>query len=187
MVGVCYFTNKCSQLPQLTFIFFLARLDADGNEIPSEEEEEIERLRAESRVRAQNRPRTYVTAPTPGVEVRPSLNNLHAFIPDTRTATSPDEDLDFDHDDNPPRVHLGPHDPRVFYGSAPGVQQHASTSRTSRTQPNVSDQKHIPPSRPFYVNPLPMPLEEMVQVRKPSKNDRSRVIRLSEHTIFAGR
>lgn len=180
------------EFSHLTWVFCTARLDADGNEIPSDEEEEIERIRAEDRVRAQNHPRPLVAAPTQGIEVRPRLHSLHSPMPNTRTGISPDEDLTFDAD-NPPRVHLGPHDSRASYGNVldsaitvDSPRRYASTSRSSRRQPKPVEQ-YTPPARPFCANPLPMPLEEMVPVRKSNKNDPPRVVIVSERAIFAGR
>jgi hypothetical protein len=113
-------------------------------------------------------------------------------MPNTRTGMSHYEDSIFDAD-NPPRVHLGPYDPRTFYGSVADPVATVDNPRRDSSAPFLPSQpkvteKYMTSALPFCANPLPMPLDDMVpSARKSNKNDRSRAIRVSERPIFAGR
>ncbi|KXN87561.1 hypothetical protein AN958_08495 [Leucoagaricus sp. SymC.cos] len=114
-----------------------ARLDLDGNEIPSDEEEEFERSRADSRIRATRRAQILASmAQTTGIPV-----------PTT-----------------PP-----PQGPTIYQNIKPPV--------VLRHDPSLS----YPAD---FVNPLPMPLSEMVNSRKTVKRKSTL---LPRNIIMAGR
>lgn len=116
-----------------------ARLDLDGNEIPSDEEEEYERLRADSRRRATRRAQALASlAQTAGITLP---------VP----ATPPPQELTIYQNINPPVVLR--HDPSLSYPAD-------------------------------FVNPLPMPISEMVDS---GKNTKRKPILLPRHAIIAGR
>ncbi|KAJ7655297.1 hypothetical protein DFH06DRAFT_1202163 [Mycena polygramma] len=165
-----------------------ARLDANGNAIPSEEEEELERNRAEYRVRALYQARAAAATVASRAELRhaqssfdvpphPDADNLAAFADlITRTSVSPD--------DYPSRE-----------TASPRVRLNAVTAQRSgfgTVMDSVLAVDNRPPrdnfygsTTPFVVDPLPIPLSEMM----PSKNEKGRVmgIRVSRNAGLAGR
>lgn len=139
-----------------------ARLDPDGNEIPSDEEEELERVRAELRVNAQY----------------PSRGPLHSNI------TVPHEYESTLRADNLPRSGLDLVDPDLSWSS--GNTPDLVPTVASRIEPPV----HQPVSQlsPFCVNPLPMPVESMVMCSKKVQRDNClRTIIVARHASLAGR
>lgn len=114
-----------------------ARLDLDGNEIPSDEEEEVERVRTESRIRASQR--------------------SHNFAPVVQTANM---------------TTLSAPPPRQLT-----IYQNIKPPVVLRHEPSLS----YPAD---FVNPLPMPLSEMVDQ---GKNAQRKATLLPRHTIVAGR
>ncbi|KAJ3575911.1 hypothetical protein NP233_g775 [Leucocoprinus birnbaumii] len=116
-----------------------ARLDLDGNEIPSDEEEEFERLRSDSRMRATRRAQALASiAQSAGITLP---------IPAT-----------------PP-----PQEPTIYQSIKPPV--------VLRHDPSLS----YPAD---FVNPLPMPISEMVDTGKTPKH---KPLLLPRHAIMAGR
>ncbi|KAF9454970.1 hypothetical protein P691DRAFT_654626 [Macrolepiota fuliginosa MF-IS2] len=113
-----------------------ARLDLDGNEIPSDEEEEVERIRTESRMRASQRTQTLITS---------------ISLPGNMTPTPPPRELNIYQNIKPPVVLR--HDPSLSYPAD-------------------------------FVNPLPMPLSEMVDSGEKPKRQATL---LPRHIIVAGR
>ncbi|KAF7306495.1 hypothetical protein MIND_00440800 [Mycena indigotica] len=149
-----------------------ARLDQDGNAIPSDEEEELERERAEYRVRAMQQTR----------EANPDAWSLA-----TRPTVSHDEDGQLS---RVPRVHLnaGPGvvlPPRTGYGSVLDsvLAVDNRRSRASRVR-NIPTDVPYGSAEPFVVNPLPMPL--------PLNKGKGKAVngpgmRVSSGAAFAGR
>lgn len=163
----------------LIFRSFAARLDPDGNEIPSDEEEELERVRAEYRIQAQSRPRAPRVVPMGGVDARPAvLHALHA--PTTSASLMPDDD-DVS-PDGVPRVRLGPRDVGAVHGSVMDSVMTVDSLRRGMSSASLFDSV---PARPFCANPLPMPLEEMVWTAPKTKH--SRLVRIPKYASLAGR
>ncbi|RDB29033.1 hypothetical protein Hypma_015111 [Hypsizygus marmoreus] len=156
-----------------------ARLDPDGNEIPSDEEEELERVRAEYRVQAQSRPRPPNNLFGTGFDARPGLlQSLHA--PTTSTSLAPDDDADLN-EDVIPRVRLNARDSRPFVGTVMDSVIAVDTLCKDAAPAVYSS----PPVSPFCPYPLPMPLEEMVW--SAPKTRPTRVVRVHKHANLAGR
>ncbi|KAJ6604125.1 hypothetical protein DFH09DRAFT_1121727 [Mycena vulgaris] len=176
-----------------------ARLDHDGNAIPSDEEEELERSRAEYRVRALYQARASAAAVTSRAERRaqssidvPTLDNERSggafsnLI--TRTSVSPDDYPT--RETTSPRVRLNSRD--SVSGQRQGFGTVIDSVLAVDNRPRQAQAGSDPyttsygSSAPFVVDPLPIPLSEMM----PSKNDRmGRLtgIRVSRHAGFAGR
>ncbi|KAG5654296.1 hypothetical protein H0H81_005145 [Sphagnurus paluster] len=148
-----------------------ARLDPDGNEIPSDEEEELERMRAEYRVAAQSRPRATNTAEAPS---HSGFHNLQA----TTTSTSLTLDEGISLSQHVPRVRLNARDPRAFFGIRSNTPLLPEIRKADREEP-------LPPVTPVFCNPLPMPIEEMEW--SPPKRKPQRTVILPKHASFAGR
>ncbi|KAF5377256.1 hypothetical protein D9615_006366 [Tricholomella constricta] len=146
-----------------------ARLDADGNEIPSDEEEELERIRAEYRIQAQTRPRTYYH--TTEAQSHPGFHSLQAAT--TSTSLIPDESASIL--GSIPRVRLNVRDSRLSYES---VKQPVAAV-------DVITRKETSYSSSVFCNPLPMPIEEMVW--SPPKRKPPRVVTVPGHASLAGR
>ncbi|KAG6866262.1 hypothetical protein C0991_006849 [Blastosporella zonata] len=144
-----------------------ARLDADGNEIPSEEEEQLERARSEYRRHAQSQrsPQEYS-----------SVYTLQA--PTTSTSLTPSEGEDDPMTGPRPRVRLAARGSMDHYGSV--------MDSVAKVDANaITVEKRSPsPVVPFYPNPLPTPIEEMVWA--PPKR-KLRVNSVSKYASFAGR
>ncbi|GLB36543.1 hypothetical protein LshimejAT787_0308310 [Lyophyllum shimeji] len=151
-----------------------ARLDPDGNEIPSDEEEELERVRTEYRVWAQSRPRAPVFT-RDRVASHPGFHSLQAAT--TSTSLSPDEDTG--PPDGVPRVRLSARDHQPHYGSVMDSVITVDSVRKEQTLPGP------PFLAPFPPNPLPMPVEEMVW--SPPKRKTPRVVTIPRHASLAGR
>ncbi|KAF8973802.1 hypothetical protein BDZ97DRAFT_1912260 [Flammula alnicola] len=118
-----------------------ARLDADGNEIPPSEEEELERSRTEYRLQAlqQARRHTAVAAQTGHPEL--SAGGLYQ-----------------EHNNQ-----------RTMYGSVLDATLTVQEGRRRRSFPVSTSPSSN--SMPFYVNPLPMPLTSMTTVPEIRKED----------------
>ncbi|KAJ7022039.1 hypothetical protein C8F04DRAFT_1049311 [Mycena alexandri] len=129
-----------------------ARLDPDGNAIPSDEEEELEHARAEYRIRsAAARPPVASQRSQSSIDALEHERNVGAFSNlITRTSISPD--------DYPTRETASP---RVRLNSRDAVV-------------------------PFVIDPLPIPLSEMMPPRNEPK---ARLVgaRVSRNAGFAGR
>ncbi|KAK0466386.1 uncharacterized protein EV420DRAFT_827679 [Desarmillaria tabescens] len=158
-----------------------ARLDADGNEIPYDEEEEIERNRLHQRLRTHERRLT--TQPI----IEPSSQRLSDLIPVTQTSIYADEDATIY---RRPRVRLGRlegGDPfeynRTSLDLSPGQYDYLYPSR--HTAPSNEGPEYYGSDVPFYVDPLPMPLSEMVS--SPSLRRKKSAVRVHKNASLAGR
>ncbi|KAG6814449.1 hypothetical protein H0H92_007453 [Tricholoma furcatifolium] len=123
-----------------------ARLDPDGNEIPSEEEEALERTRTEIRLRRQ----------TP-LDLPPTDPGYHALpAPTTSTSITPD-----DTDSRVPRVRLNNSAMQAKADTAATGYRHSTRSSVAPFLPNplpmpIEDMIWTPPSRrPLRPNRVP--------------------------------
>ncbi|KAK0198975.1 hypothetical protein F5146DRAFT_1021652 [Armillaria mellea] len=158
-----------------------ARLDADGNEIPYDEEEEIERNRFYQRLRTHERRLTAQPV------AEPSLQRPSDLVPVTQTSIYADDDATIS---RRPRVRLG-----RLEGGDPFEYNRASLDLSSgqydylypsrRTAPLNEDPEYYGSDVPFYVDPLPMPLSEMVS--SPSFRLEKSAIRVHKNASLAGR
>jgi hypothetical protein len=142
--GELFFHTKLfNDLSNLHFGSTLARLDADGNEIPWDEEEELERSRTEYRLRV--------------------LQRGHE-------------------DSNGPEILR--HDGRTFHGSVLDsmLSVPATRPRTDQWRPATTDIQ----SRPFWVDPLPMPLSSMI-MKEEHQDDCHPDVIVPRHACLAGR
>ncbi|PBK76677.1 hypothetical protein ARMSODRAFT_948502 [Armillaria solidipes] len=157
-----------------------ARLDADGNEIPYDEEEEIERNRFHQRLRTHERRLTAQPVTEPS-------QRLSDLVPVTQTSIYADDDATIY---RRPRVRLG-----RLEGGDPFEYNRASLDLSSgqydylypsrRTAPSNEDPEYYGSDVPFYVDPLPMPLSEMVS--SPSSRLEKRAVRVHKNASLAGR
>ncbi|KAJ6626925.1 hypothetical protein B0H10DRAFT_1997236 [Mycena sp. CBHHK59/15] len=178
-----------------------ARLDPDGNAIPSDEEEELERSRAEYRIRALYQARASAAAVTSsaerraqsGIDVPGHLNfdsdrNAARFANlVTRTSISPDDYPT--RESTSPRVRLNSRDsyPGQRLGFGTVLDSVLSVdNRPRQTQTNGSGMLIYGSSVPFVVDPLPIPLSDMMSKNTDQKG-RLTGIRVSRHAGFAGR
>ncbi|KAG5646073.1 hypothetical protein DXG03_004496 [Asterophora parasitica] len=139
-----------------------ARLDADGNEIPSDEEEEFERVRAEYRVQALTRPHSHDR--TLEAQSHPGFHSLQAAT--TSASLSPDEG-------SIPRVRLNVREPR------PVAKKTVTSIKTKRNLETTDVSSFV------FCHPLPMPLEEMVW--SPPTRKAPSVVMAPKHASLAGR
>jgi hypothetical protein len=154
-----------------------ARLDPDGNEIPSDEEEELERIRAELRVNAQLPPRNSLAPPVDGIDIRPRLHSLH---PNPAIPHEYELSLRADH---APRSAL---DPRYRdAGWSDGSILDLVPTSAHYNQPSLH--RSVSQHPPFRPNPLPMPLEAMVTPSKRVQRHGQHIIRVVRHASLAGR
>ncbi|KAJ7480160.1 hypothetical protein B0H11DRAFT_2280823 [Mycena galericulata] len=160
-----------------------ARLDPDGNAIPSDEEEELERSRAEYRMRAlyqarASERRAQSSVDVPGHSTMDSERNGSAFSNlITRTSVSPDDYPG--RETASPRVRLNSRDSagqRLGFGS---VMDSVLDNDALHAAPYGS-------SVPFIVDPLPIPLSEMMP-QKEDRKSRFTGIRVSRQAGLAGR
>ncbi|KAG6919543.1 hypothetical protein DXG01_004206 [Tephrocybe rancida] len=144
-----------------------ARLDADGNEIPSEEEEELERARAEYRRHAQSQ-RGPVQITDPG------YHSLQA--PTTSASLTPGDGEDDPMAGLMPRVRLGHLGSRDYHGSVMDSVMKVDL---------ISVEQRAPvPVAPFRPNPLPTPIDDMIWTPPKRKH---RVKGVAKTASFAGR
>ncbi|KAJ7071383.1 hypothetical protein C8F01DRAFT_1110320 [Mycena amicta] len=179
-----------------------ARLDPDGNAIPSDEEEELERERSEYRVRALYQARASAAAVSNRVE-REAQSSVE--VPDsgafsnlvTRTSVFPDDG--YEGGIHPrPRVRLGSREttnafppPRMGYGSVMDSVLAVDTRpprQASTRRVDIPTDVPYGSAEPFVIDPLPIPLSEMVPWGTKHKNRVSMVgVRVSKNAAFAGR
>ncbi|KAF7310515.1 hypothetical protein HMN09_00594100 [Mycena chlorophos] len=176
-----------------------ARLDQDGNAIPSDEEEELERERSQYRIRAMYHARASAAAVSDRVE-RDAQSGVE--LPDagafsnlvTRTSVSPYEP------NMRPRVHLGSREqlheafpaPRLGYGSVMdsvlAVDNRPPRHGSRPPRPTIRTDVPYGSAVPFVVDPLPIPLSEMMPGGKGKDRMQQLVgIRVSKGAGFAGR
>ncbi|KAJ7785784.1 hypothetical protein B0H16DRAFT_1488008 [Mycena metata] len=169
-----------------------ARLDPDGNAIPSDEEEELERARAEYRIRS--------AAVRPAVASRRSQSSIDGLEHErsggafsnliTRTSISPDDYPT--RETASPRVRLnsrdavGPGGQRLGFGTVMDSVLSVDTRPRHTPSLNGNGQYTYGSSVPFVVDPLPIPLSEMMPPRKESKS-RLAGVPVSRNAGFAGR
>ncbi|KAJ7293822.1 hypothetical protein C8J57DRAFT_38562 [Mycena rebaudengoi] len=163
-----------------------ARLDPDGNAIPSDEEEELERSRAEYRLRAlRTAPPAVVPAHrrTQGSvdasaqqESRGGFSNLI-----TRTSVSPDDSRET----TSPRVRLNSREaPNMRLGFGTVMDSVMSIDNRPRQGHRTGPANTYGSAVPYVVDPLPMPLSEMVTVKS---DQNGHGIRVSRNACLAGR
>ncbi|KAF7367331.1 hypothetical protein MSAN_00795400 [Mycena sanguinolenta] len=165
-----------------------ARLDPDGNAIPSDEEEELERSRTEYRMRALHHSRTSAPA---GISRAERLAQSSVDVPphpdgDSLVTRTYIDDYPI-REVNSPRVRLNSRDsgPRTGFGSVLDSVLSVD-NRPSRRPTQLSYDVPYGSSVPFVVDPLPIPLSEMVPPRSDLKS-RVRGVRVSRNAGFAGR
>lgn len=143
----------------------VARLDPDGNEIPSDEEEELERQRTADRLRNHNR----------------SDAARRVLMPMSRSSFTVDDDIDY-----VPRVRLHPRDLEYEHpglrDNTPGVRERRGRENSEACAPQFYGS-----DVPFFVDPLPMPLEDMVPDHFKPNPKRTNNIRVHKHATLAGR
>jgi hypothetical protein len=171
-----------------------ARLDPDGNEIPSDEEEELERVRAQHRLRMLYQARA--TAQMDPTEARTHESRVavartaRSLVPVTRTSISHGPDDDANVTEHLPRVRLNSRDPRVTLPSLESILSinNSPHDRSGTVRSEPADPEVIGSAAPFNVDPLPMPLTEMlpsiVKARCPAGKQGNR---LPKHASLAGR
>jgi hypothetical protein len=178
----------------------LARLDPDGNEIPSDEEEELERERSQRRLRMLYQARANASAAAIVDPAEAAMHesriavaraNARSLVPVTRTSISHGPEDDANVTDNFPRVRLNSRDPRAALSSVESIisidnarrYDRSSTGRLEYVDPEI-----VGSAAPFTVDPLPMPLTQMVPVMSKARNQvGTQGIRLPKHASLAGR
>ncbi|KAJ7748534.1 hypothetical protein DFH07DRAFT_564868 [Mycena maculata] len=167
-----------------------ARLDPDGNAIPSDEEDELERSRAEYRLQALVQARA---AGAPARAERRSVDgsgndrNAGAFANlITRTSVSPDDYPA--RETASPRVRLNSRDARNTGGQRLGFGSVMDSVMSVDNRPRQTRDTAAPygSSVPYVVDPLPIPLSQMM----PPKTDqkvRLSGLRVSRQAALAGR
>ncbi|THH11769.1 hypothetical protein EW145_g430 [Phellinidium pouzarii] len=125
-----------------------ARLNADGDEVPTDEEEEIERNRTEQRIR--NSRSAFNNA------FATSRARLEYLAPTTRNVFiyGAEESEEGSSDATRIRLHL----PGQVHRR---VQQLANSARDGLATENVTEQESLGTLEPYYLCPLPTPLELM--------------------------
>lgn len=165
---------------------YIARLDPNGNEIPADEEEELERNRSQGRVRALYNARATASS----TNMQPDTTTL---MPITRTSI-----YEANEEENVARVRINAQD-STRYMMSPAVT--LGRSRHLLDVPNGHRSAHLDAemvvpylpdmfgsSIPFLVDPLPMPLDDMVTFKSLSSHvDRGRGLVVPRQTIWAGR
>ncbi|KAF7437248.1 hypothetical protein PC9H_004085 [Pleurotus ostreatus] len=136
-----------------------ARLDADGNEIPSDEEEELERLRSEQRVRANN------------VARLTQLAEQVAMSGERRTGSSDAEDTS--------SIHIQRAYDRM--GRLVGSRYNSEPKSRGNDVPLV-DIGEVG-YEPFKPSPLPMPLVKMVSTRATAQTGRRMFVLKKNQTL----
>lgn len=161
------------------FLPIIARLDADGNEIPTEEEEALERARAQIRIRDQDQSHSALTMfQMVRDRVFVDRNEERHLVPTTQSPGP-------EHSASPsPNV-------RVYINSTGILMRDVASVGMLGTDVAMPDEPAAPQiSSPYHTNPLPMPLEDMVDAsyskRHPHVNGAKR-LKVSRFAQFAGR
>lgn len=159
--------------------FLLARLNADGDEVPTDEEEEIERVRTEQRLRSGDAVFTAPAASTSTMRTR-----LEYLTPTTRSVFNYGlEDEDAAPNPNiPARVRLNLPATQAHRR----VQQLASEAILQKSSENASSgDRYFGTDAPYRISPLPNTLPNSTSTTIPSVlPERKFVTRQSE---FAAR
>jgi hypothetical protein len=171
-------------------------LDADGNEISTDEEEELERVRAEYRIRRSlNRSRATQSSQTDQVpESIPTSTTGSAFVPITRSTISQERD-----EPDAARVRINAIERRAMASaldsmlvldrtrrSLPTTMDSSAPSHTEATSVSGNPEIFGSPD-PFVVDPLPMPLCTMLPVCNDGYKERVPHIPVPMHASWAGR
>jgi hypothetical protein len=148
----------------------LARLDADGNEIPTDEEDALERARAQVRVREQSF----------------SSQNLFQMVRDRLSAAErPNEEIDSSSTTQPSVPGA------IDENSVPQTRVRINSPEAMETDSSFDQSDFLTTQRfsPYHVNPLPMPLEDMVvSYSKPQPRVYSaEIVQVSRFAHLAGR
>lgn len=130
------------------------RLNRDGDEIPTDEEEEIERARTEQRIR--NSESSWRDAP-PSSTSRTRLEYL-PDAPATRSVFTDDEESA----ENDVRVRLNIPPRQSMRGSVRRMEEIIAAMRKVGEGQRVEEKVFFGTSEPYYLDPLPVSLEEMV-------------------------
>lgn len=137
----------------------VARLDADGNEIPSDEEEELERLRSEQRVRANN------------VARLTQLAEQVAMSGERRTGSNDAEDTS--------SIHIQRAYDRM--GRLVGSRYNSEPKSRANDVPllDIGEVGY----EPFKPSPLPMPLVKMMPTRATAQTGRRMFVLKKNQTL----
>jgi hypothetical protein len=147
----------------------LARIDLDGNEIPTDEEDALERTRAQIRVREQSLPPQNMFQVVRLAAAAERLSEESVLLPTTQPS-SPGVI-----DENP----------------IPYIRVHINGRGLTATDVSFdqSDSSNTQPPSSYRVNPLPMPLADMVDSYpkpQPRVHD-AKTIKVSRVAHLAGR
>ncbi|KII94401.1 hypothetical protein PLICRDRAFT_50369 [Plicaturopsis crispa FD-325 SS-3] len=148
-----------------------ARLDRDGNEIPADEEAQLEGARARARMQALSEGRLTQSLSPHGGEMDPVRPPRREFRPTTRSSM-----VDSTRQPDVVRVRINSWRSARLPSSDEAAAMMAAAFASSETHSSA-------PREP--INPLPMPLDAMVL--SPRVPDPPRAIVVHEHSNFAGR
>jgi len=164
-----------------------ARLDADGNEITTDEEDEIEHVLAQSRVRALAQVRASASSATPTLSpMELGAARRETLVPMTRTSITHVWD---DDDEVTARVRIN--SPRQTAISplttdANGIASETSTSSHPITQTRSINRSHRS-FEAFVADPLPMPLVDMMPRPRTLDRQYPRTVKVHKYANLAGR
>ncbi|KAF8887787.1 hypothetical protein BD779DRAFT_1526136 [Infundibulicybe gibba] len=151
-----------------------ARLDPMGNEIPLDEEQELERIRAEARVRAlASSALLRPTGPVPGGRMR-----TMSLLPSEPVSLQQESVL---FADTFPTM--------AVYQTTIGADETGPDPPSPESPLDYTNEFMSPgPVVPFCSNPLPMPLSEMMpKPRDPTRRNTTGYIKVPSNASFAGR
>jgi len=166
----------------------LARLDADGNEIPTDEEDQLERLRSEHRIRTLYRPRSTTSSQT---DV-PAENTMAPVVATSSTRTTTAGELDA----TIALMRINRREPGTLTGALDSVMSldrsrrlvssYALSTTNSSAETMMPDSPEMyGSSLPFLVDPLPMPLTAVMPA--PKEVHGGWVGKVPKHASWAGR
>ena len=175
-------------------LFLIARLDRDGNEISTDEEEEYERNRAHMRARAQalaggisagmTNPETATLPPPPPSHQRYS----YIFSPDTRSELS--SDIPTVYDPSTVRVRLGQRSRDGSNGRLRSWQrglrrtEHTDPPRREPVQCSVHSSSHV---RSLQASPIPWSPVDLTPTLRNKERRTAGKVRGSARSPLAGR
>ncbi|KAH7929364.1 hypothetical protein BV22DRAFT_1125810 [Leucogyrophana mollusca] len=138
-----------------------ARINADGDEIPSDEEEEIERTRARSRMRLSH---------------PDGRSSEETFVPYTRTSIPHSSE----YEPSVARVHINPQQTSsaLYFFTPPEMS-------IIIKEESISLHADLPPRYPL--DPLPTPLSQMMPSPAALNHSPPRIIAVPKHASLAGR
>lgn len=169
-----------SQQTQL-FTCFTARLDADGNEITTDEEDELERSRARSRVRALAQIRSSNTSDQPAMSpIEIGASRRETLIPMTRTSVP----NSWDGAGATARVRIR----SSRHAMAQAVASHSNgTIQDAHATPTHSWNFSTSRSTFMQVDPLPMPIVDMISQPSVQRKPCLSIVRVDKYAGLAGR